>query len=130
MAFWAKTTSNINNPKELVDTIKNSTRPITVAIGGGGHRLAVEYLAESLGIPSSRITVIMYKGPAQALLDVMGGHVEFGVTPVAVGWPHVQSGKLKVIGIANEYPLKGLEHVPLMKTVAPGLFIHLSLIHI
>jgi tripartite-type tricarboxylate transporter receptor subunit TctC len=36
----------------------------------------------------------MYKGPAQALLDVMGGHVEFGVTPVAVGYPHVIAGKL------------------------------------
>lgn len=124
LAFWATPKSNINNPKELVDAIKNSNHPITFAIGGGGHRLAVEYLAERLGIPSGRITVVMYKGPAQALLDVMGGHVEFGVTPVAVGWPQVQANKLKLIGIANEHPLKGLENAPLMKTVAPGLFIH------
>jgi tripartite-type tricarboxylate transporter receptor subunit TctC len=124
LTFWANPKSNINTPKELADVIKNSTRPIAIAIGGGGHRLAVEYLTESLGVPSSRIEAVMYKGPAQALMDVMGGHVEFGVTPVAVGWPHVQTGKLKLIGIANEYPLKGLEKAPLMKTVAPGLFIH------
>jgi tripartite-type tricarboxylate transporter receptor subunit TctC len=36
----------------------------------------------------------------------------------------VQANKLKLIGIANEHPLKGLENAPLMKTVAPGLFIH------
>ena len=124
LTFWANPKSNINTPKELADAIKNSPRPIAIAIGGGGHRLAVEYLTESLGVPSSRIEAIMYKGPAQALVDVIGGHVEFGVTPVAVGWPHVQPGKLKLIGIANEYPLKGLEKAPLMKTVAPGLFIH------
>ncbi|CAB4163960.1 PBP2_Bug_TTT domain containing protein [uncultured Caudovirales phage] len=124
LTFWANPKSNINTPKELADAIKNSTRPIAIAIGGGGHRLAVEYLTESLGVPSSRIEAVMYKGPAQALLDVIGGHVEFGVTPVAVGWPHVQTGKLKLIGIANEYPLKGLEKAPLMKTIAPGLFIH------
>ena len=124
LTFWANPKSNINTPKELADAIKNSTRPIAIAIGGGGHRLAVEYLTESLGVPSSRIEAIMYKGPAQALVDVIGGHVEFGVTPVAVGWPHVQPGKLKLIGIANEYPLKGLEKAPLMKTIAPGLFIH------
>ena len=124
LTFWANPKSNINTPKELADVIKNSTRPIAIAIGGGGHRLAVEYLTESLGVPGSRIEAVMYKGPAQALMDVMGGHVEFGVTPVAVGWPHVQTGKLKLIGIANEYPLKGLEKAPLMKTVAPGLFIH------
>jgi len=124
LAFWANPKSNINTPKELADAIKNSTRPIAIAIGGGGHRLAVEYLTESLGVPSDRIEAVMYKGPAQALLDVIGGHVEFGVTPVAVGWPHVQTGKLKLIGIANEFPLKGLEKAPLMKTIAPGLFIH------
>jgi tripartite-type tricarboxylate transporter receptor subunit TctC len=66
----------------------------------------------------------MYKGPAQALLDVMGGHVEFGVTPVAVGYPHVQAGKLKFIGIADTRPLPGLEHIPLMSKAAPGLSIH------
>jgi tripartite-type tricarboxylate transporter receptor subunit TctC len=124
LTFWANPKSNINTPTELADVIKNSTRPIAIAIGGGGHRLAVEYLTESLGVPGSRIEAVMYKGPAQALVDVIGGHVEFGVTPVAVGWPHVQTGKLKLIGIANEYPLKGLEKAPLMKTVAPGLFIH------
>ena len=124
LTFWANPKSNINTPTELADAIKNSTRPIAIAIGGGGHRLAVEYLTESLGVPGSRIEAVMYKGPAQALVDVIGGHVEFGVTPVAVGWPHVQTGKLKLIGIANEYPLKGLEKAPLMKTVAPGLFIH------
>ena len=124
LTFWANPKSNINTPKELADAIKNSTRPIAIAIGGGGHRLAVEYLTESLGVPSSRIEAVMYKGPAQALMDVIGGHVEFGITPVAVGWPHVQTAKLKLIGIANEYPLKGLEKAPLMKTIAPGLFIH------
>jgi hypothetical protein len=97
---------------------------VNIAIGGGGHRLAVQYLVDSLQMPADAVTTPMYKGPAQALLDVMGGHVEFGVTPVAVGWPHVQAGKLKLIGIANEQPLKGLESAPLMRTVAPGLSIH------
>ena len=95
LTFWANPKSNINTPKELADAIKNSPRPIAIAIGGGGHRLAVEYLTESLGVPSSRIEAIMYKGPAQALVDVIGGHVEFGVTPVAVGWPHVQPQLLR-----------------------------------
>jgi tripartite-type tricarboxylate transporter receptor subunit TctC len=54
----------------------------------------------------------------------MGGHVEFGVTPVAVGYPHVQSGKLKLIGIADTRTLPGLETVPLMSRAAPGLSIH------
>lgn len=125
LAFFAKTTSSVNTPQDLVRDIKDNKRPLTFAIGGGGHKLAVEYLIEKLKVDGkNQVVTAMYKGPAQALLDVMGGHAEFAVTPIAVGWPHVQSGKLKLIGIANDQTMKGLEKYPLMKTVAPGLNIH------
>ena len=125
LAFWAHPGSRINTPEELVAAIRKKERPITVAIGGGGHKLAVEYLTTKLNVAGGdRVETAMYKGPAQALLDVMGGHVEFGVTPVAVGYPHVVAGKLKLIGIADTRPLPGLESAPLMSKAAPGLSIH------
>jgi tripartite-type tricarboxylate transporter receptor subunit TctC len=125
LAFFAKPNSTVNTPDELIRDIKEKKRPITFAIGGGGHKLAVEYLVEHLKVQGSdEVITAMYKGPAQALLDVMGGHAEFGVTPIAVGWPHVQSGKLKLIGIANETSIKGLEKYPLMKNYVSGLNIH------
>lgn len=124
LTFWANPGSKINTPDELVEAIKRNDRPLTFAIGGGGHRLALEYLLKSLNIPAHKVETVMYKGPAQALIDVMGGHAEFGITPVAVGYPYVKEGRLKVIGLANENPLPGLETAPLMKTVSPGLFIH------
>lgn len=125
LAFFAKPGSTVNNPEQLIRDIQEKKRPITFAIGGGGHRLAVEYLVDHLKIPGGgQVVTAMYKGPAQALLDVMGGHAEFAVTPVAVGWPHVQSGKLKLIGIANATPIRGLEKYPLMNTHIPGLSIH------
>ncbi len=125
LAFWAHPSSSINTPDELVAAIRKKERAITFAIGGCGHKLAVEYLADKLAVPGGdKIETVMYKGPAQALLDVMGGHVEFGVTPVAVGYPHVQAGKLKLIGIADTKPLPGLEKAPLMSKAAPGLSIH------
>jgi tripartite-type tricarboxylate transporter receptor subunit TctC len=122
LAFWATPNSRINTPEELINEIRSKQRPINFAIGGGGHKLAVEYLTTKLNVPGGdRVETIMYKGPAQALLDVMGGHVEFAVTPVAVGYPHLQAGKLKLIGIAGEVPLRGLEKTPLMKDYTPGL---------
>jgi len=124
LAFWAHPSSKINTPEEFVAAIRNKQN-MMVAIGGGGHRLAVEYLVDKVSVPGTdNLQTVMYKGPAQALLDVMGGHVEFGVTPVAVGHPHVLSGKLKFIGIADTRPLPGLEHIPLMSKAAPGLSIH------
>lgn len=122
LAFWAHIDSKINTPEDLIREIRSKQRPINFAIGGGGHKLAVEFLTDKLAVPGGdRVQTIMYKGPAQALYDVMGGHVEFGVTPVGVGYPHVKAGKLKLIGLASEVPLKGLENVPLMSKYAPGL---------
>ncbi len=122
LAFWATPKSRNNTHEELINEIRSKQRPINFAIGGGGHKLAVEYLTTKLNVPGGdRVETIMYKGPAQALLDVMGGHVEFAVTPVAVGYPHLQAGKLKLIGIAGEVPLRGLEKTPLMKDYTPGL---------
>jgi tripartite-type tricarboxylate transporter receptor subunit TctC len=125
LAFWAHPGSKVNTPEDLIREIRAKKRPINIAIGGAGHKLAVEYLVDYLKVPGGDLVATpMYKGPAQALLDVMGGHAEFGVTPVAVGWPHVQAGKLKLIGVANETPIRGLEKYPLMKTYTPGLNIH------
>ncbi len=122
LAFWAHPNSRVNTPEDLIREIKSKQRAINFAIGGGGHKLAVEYLTQKLAVPGGdRVETVMYKGPAQALLDVMGGHVEFGVTPVGVGYPHVKAGKLKLIGLASEVPLKGLEKAPLMSRYAPGL---------
>jgi tripartite-type tricarboxylate transporter receptor subunit TctC len=122
LAFWAKVDSKVNTPVDLIQEIRSRSRPLNFAIGGGGHKLAVKYLSDALAVPGGdRIETVMYKGPAQALLDVMGGHVEFAITPVGVGYPHVKAGKLKLIGLSSEVPLKGLESAHLMSKYAPGL---------
>jgi tripartite-type tricarboxylate transporter receptor subunit TctC len=122
LAFWANPKSPVNTPEDLVKLIKSQSRPVNIAIGGSGHKLAVESLKSHIG--ANNVETAMYKGPAQALMDVMGGSVEFGVTPVAVGWPHVQTGKLKLIGIADTRTLPGLEKYPLMTRAVPNLSIH------
>ena len=125
LAFWAAPNSKVNNPQELVADIKSKNRTINIAIGGTGHRLAVEYLIEKLKMEGTeKVQIIMYKSGGQALLDVMGGHVEFAVTALAVGWPNVAVNKLKLIGVANEKKLVGLEKYQLMKDSVPGLNIH------
>lgn len=122
LAFWAHPSSKVNTPGDLIREIKEKKRPINFAIGGGGHKLAVEYLNDKLDVPGGNLVqTVMFKGPAQALMSTLGGHTEFAVTPVGVGYQYVTAGKLKLIGLASEVPLKGLESAPLMSKYAPGL---------
>ncbi len=48
---------------------------------------------QAVGVP--------YKGAAPMLADIIGGHLPMGVTSVVSALPHVRSGALRVIGVAD-----------------------------
>ena len=124
LAFYARLKTDIDTPEKLMAEVKAGKRPINFAVGGAAHRLAVEYFVNGIKPSKDTVETIMYKGPAQAMNDVVSGVAEFGVFPIAVGAPMVQAGKLKVIGIAGEKVLPGLEKYKLMNTYVPGLNVY------
>lgn len=124
LAFYAKVGSDVDTPEKLIAEIKSGKRPLNFAVGGAAHKLAVEYLINNVKPQVNPVQTVMYKGPAQAMTDVLSGQVEFGVFPIAVGAQMVQSGKIKVIGIAGEQVLPGLEKFPLMSKHVPGLNVY------
>ena len=124
LAIIAHESSPTNTPKEFIDRMKNSTTPISIAAGSGAHKLAYEYMMYHIKGNKSLIKTIPYKGPAQAGQDVAGGHVEFGIIPVAVANVLVKSGKVKIIALTSEYKLEGLKDVPLMKDYVPGMNVY------
>lgn len=44
---------------------------------------------------------ISYKGGAPMMVDIIGGHLPMGVTSVVSALPHVRSGSLRVVGVAD-----------------------------
>jgi tripartite-type tricarboxylate transporter receptor subunit TctC len=124
LGFFAKLKTDIDTPEKLINEVKQNKRQLNFAVGGAAHRLAVEYFVDGVNQNNDKAQTIMYKGPAQAMQDVLSGVVEFGVFPTAVGAPMVKAGKLKVIGIAGEKVLPGLEKYKLMNHYVPGLNVY------
>lgn len=124
LAFYASTKSRVNTPQDLVNEVKASQRPINFAVGGAAHKLAVEYFIDNVNPSRHTVVTSLYKGPAQAMQDVLGGHQEFGVFPIAVGGPMVKEGRLKLIGLAGEVAIGGFESYPLMRDTVPGLNVY------
>jgi tripartite-type tricarboxylate transporter receptor subunit TctC len=124
LAIIANEKSSTNTPREFLDRVKNTTSPINIAAGSGSHKLAYEYMMYHIKGNRSLIKTIPYKGPAQAGQDVAGGHIEFGIIPVAVANVLVKTGKVKIIGLTSEYRLEGLKDVPLMKDYIPGMNVY------
>jgi tripartite-type tricarboxylate transporter receptor subunit TctC len=124
LGFYARLNSDIDTPEKLLAEVKSGKRPLNFAVGGAAHKLAIEYMVAGVKPSKDTIETIMYKGPAQAMTDVLSGQVEFGVFPIAVGAAMVKAGKIKLIALAGEQPMKGLEKTKLMKDYIPNLNVY------
>jgi tripartite-type tricarboxylate transporter receptor subunit TctC len=123
IAVIAHSASSVNSVPDLLTKLKTTTKPITFATGSSSHKLAFEYMATKIKFDTELIKTASYKGPAQAVQDVAGGHVEFGIAPVAVAASLAKSGHIKIIGLCSESPVAGLD-APLMNKWIPGMNIY------
>jgi tripartite-type tricarboxylate transporter receptor subunit TctC len=58
------------------------------------------------------VTPIPYKGGGQAITDIVGGQVKFGVLGMAPAVPHIKAGKLKAIAVTGSTRSGALPNVP------------------
>ncbi len=97
--------------KELVAAAKKAPGTINFASFGNGtsSHLGVELFKKEAGID---MTHVPYKGVAPALQDVLGGQVKLFLTNFPEVLPHIQSGRLRALAVADDKRLAQLPDVP------------------
>ena len=129
LVLVAHPSSAVNTPQDFVRLISTTTRPINVALGGGAHRTAYEYLMDRGRGNRQQVQPIKFNGPMPAVVSVasfdpkMGG-TEFGIMPIAVARALVDAGKVKPIGFTGTQRMPQFPTVPLLKDVAPGINVY------
>jgi len=93
------TTVPANTVDELLALIKSKPGELTFASFGNGSNshLSGERLALHAGVPMIHVP---YKGQSPAMLDVIAGRVQMMFASLPEATPHLQAGKLKVLGTA------------------------------
>lgn len=84
---------------------------------GGVQHLGMVLLESRAGI---KMVHVPYKGAAPALVDLMSGHVQLQFNNVVGSLGHVQSGKLRALGVSTEAPSSVLPNVPPVAKSFPG----------
>ena len=128
LVLVASPKSTITTPEEFIRLIRITGGPINVAIGGGAHRTAFEYLMEKGHGNRDQVKPIKFNGPQPAVLSVASYDgktgTEFGIMPIAVAKPLVDAGKVRAIGFTGTRQMPQFPDVPLLKDVAPGINVY------
>ena len=127
LVLVASVKSGIETPQDFVKYIQ-SGRNINVAIGGGAHRTAFEYLMARGGGNKDTVRSIKFNGPQPAVQSVASYDgktgTEFGIMPIAVAKALVDAGRVRPIGFTGTQKMAQFPNVPLLNTVAPGINVY------
>ncbi len=100
--------------RDLIAFAKARAGQITYASAGVGfsQHLAGELFASMAGL---KMVHVPYKGSAPGMTDLIGGHVSLMFPNIPAAFPHIQSGRLRALGVTS---LKRSSAVPAVPTIA------------
>ena len=110
----------VKSVAELVALAKRQPGKLSFASAGNGSpsHLAGEWFKSLYGID---VVHVAYKGAPAAMIDQIGGLVDFHFTNAAVALPQVRVGKVRALAVGSPQRLSFLPDVPTMvESGAPG----------
>lgn len=108
-----KPSNPAKNVAELIAQAKANPGKLTytsAGIGTSGH-IAGEMLASMAGV---KLLHVPAKGPAQAVQDALGGHVDILFDSTALSLPLVNTGKLKALAVTSKERSPAVPDLPTM----------------
>jgi putative tricarboxylic transport membrane protein len=119
VVFAVNANSSIKDAKDLSERLRKD--PKSVAIGfatalGSHNHIAAGLLAKAVGANPRNLKAIAYKGSAEAITNLLGGHIDLVTTAAGNAAPHVAAGRMRVVAVAGPRRFGGaLADVPTWK---------------
>jgi tripartite-type tricarboxylate transporter receptor subunit TctC len=100
-----------NSVQELIDLAKGN--PGKLNYGSAGSGTAVHLTAELFNVLAGiKVVHVPYKGPIEALTDVVAGRLDFMFPNLPVALPFVNSGKLRMLAVTSAKRHSSIPAVP------------------
>ncbi len=111
--------SGIGSGKDLAARLRKDVKSIAVGFSpllGSHNHIAAGLLMKAIGGNARDLKVVAFKGSAEAIPALMGGHIELVTTAAGNVAGHAASGKLRVVATSARQRLPGvLANVPTWK---------------
>lgn len=125
VVFAVNANSSIKDGKDLAERLKKD--PQSVAIGfatalGSHNHIAAGLLMKAVGGSPRDLKAVAYKGSADAITNLLGGHIDLVTTAAGNAAGHVAAGRMRVVGVAGPRRFEGaLADVPTWKELGVNL---------
>ena len=107
------------NPKLPIKTVQEFVAYVKAQkdkppYGGGGGPGSVSNLLMAMFLKRAGIemTSVSYRGTAQALVDVIAGHIPAMFVPLPEAMPQAEGGKIRMIAISDDQRSRGAPQIP------------------
>lgn len=91
----------INNVAELVALSKKTSSGLSAATVSNTQELMMALFKQRFGV---NVVNIPYKGDSQSITDVVSGMVDFALVSPNVGFPMIEAGRIKALGVTGPLP--------------------------
>lgn len=102
---------------EFVAHARAQRGKVSFAQGSSGNLIPSAILDRRLGLG---LTMVAYRSPPPALVDVMGGHVPMMFADMSVSLQNIRAGKLRALAVTSSKRSAQLPDVPPLADTLPG----------
>jgi len=102
------------NVKEFIAAAGKKRKGLSLglsSLGGGDHAIAIK-MGEATGV---EFNIVSFKQGTEALMAIMGGHVDFGLGNPGETAGQLESGQLRVLATATDKRIPQMPNVPTLK---------------
>jgi putative tricarboxylic transport membrane protein len=110
VAISVRAESPIRSIKDLSELLRKDPASVSFSVGsslGSGNHIAMARLARLSGADPRKMRAVVFQGGGQAMTAVLGGHVDLMASAANNVVPHLQGGKIRVLGVTSEKRLEG-----------------------
>ncbi len=115
-AVSVRADSPLSSGRDLVAKLQQDPGSVTIGVStaiGGANHLSAALALQRAGIDPRRVRFVAFKGSADSITALLGGHVDAVSTAVSGVVPHVRSGQLRTAAVSSPQRLPGvLAQVP------------------
>lgn len=102
--------SPVQSGRDLIARLKASPEALSIAIATsvGNHiHMGVALPMKAAGVQIRKMTIVPFKSSAESMTALLGGHVDVAASTFGTVLPHLDAGRVRIIGVSAPQRLTG-----------------------